>query len=95
MIAKPNLVEPPLTVLRDMAISAVCDFKNIPPDILKEPIELGGEGIDFVSSRFHNRFEKLIYGFDKGMLWWYLTGAKSIDEIASAVQSYIAELLKT
>ncbi len=95
MLAKPDIPEPPIEVLKDIAMLAVADFFKIAPDKLQQPFELGGAGIDSVSSKFHTRFHNLIYGFDEGMLWWYLTGAKSVDEIAVAVQGYIQELLRT
>lgn len=95
MIAKPNQQEPPIAVLKDIAMSAVADYFKTPPDRLEKTFHLGGEGVDFVSTKFHERFQNLIFGFDKGMLWWYLTEARDVDALASAVRDYIQELLRT
>lgn len=95
MIAKPNQQEPPAAVIRDIAMSAVADYFKTPPDQLEKTFHLGGEGVDFVSTKFHERFEHRIFGFDKGMLWWYLTEAQDIDALVSGVRGYIEELLRT
>lgn len=73
---------------------AVSDYLKIPPNELKTPLELGQNGIDFVCRKFQNRFENVIYGFDRRMLFWYWDKANSIDAIVISLQTYIRELLR-
>lgn len=95
MVNTPIAKEPPAEVIQDIALTALADHYGIPPNKIEKTFSLSSKGIADISRQFHKSFEKHIYGFDAGILYWYLIDAYSVETIVSSVQSYIEELLRT